>query len=52
MAEPDLILIDIATCGLTLAETLAEIGRLQSEYPDYEIFLDGDARAIVGRKRV
>ncbi len=45
------MLIDIATCGLTLAEVLTEIGRLQAEYPDHEIFLDGDANAIVGRRR-
>ncbi|MBO4568971.1 MAG: hypothetical protein J5674_03240 [Candidatus Methanomethylophilaceae archaeon] len=49
--EPDKILIDIRTCELKMSQLMAEIQRLQAEYPDYEIFLDGDAYAIVGRRR-
>ena len=49
--EPDKILIDIRTCDLKMSQLMAEIQRLQAEYPDYEIFLDGDAYAIVGRRR-
>lgn len=49
--EADKIFIDITTCELTLSQVLAEVKKLQAEYPEYEIFMDGDARAIVGRKR-
>ena len=49
--EPDKVFIDIRTSDLTLSQVMSEITRLQSEYPDYEIFMDGDAYAIVGRRR-
>lgn len=49
--EADRIFIDVKTCELTLSQVLAEVKRIQKENPDYEIFLDGDAHAIVGRKR-
>jgi hypothetical protein len=49
--EADKVFIDIRTSELTLAQTLQEIQRIQAENPDYEIFLDGDAHAIVGRRR-
>lgn len=49
--EPDKVFIDIHTCDLTLSEVMAEIARLQREYPEYEIFMDGDEYAIVGRRR-
>ena len=49
--EPDKILIDIRTCELTLSEVMSEIKKLQAEYPDHEIFMDGDAHAIVARRR-
>lgn len=47
----DRILIDIRTCDLTLSQVMAEIDRYQSEMPDHEIFLDGDAYAVVARPR-
>lgn len=50
--KPDVVYIDIRTCDLTLSQMMAEISRLQSEHPDQEIFMDGDAYAIVGRMRV
>ncbi|MDR1403971.1 MAG: hypothetical protein LBJ20_00140 [Candidatus Methanoplasma sp.] len=50
--EPDKIFIDIRTSELTLAQVLQEIRRIQSENPEYEIFMDGDAHAIAGRIRV
>ena len=49
--QQDIVLIDIRTCGLTLSQMMAEIHRLIREHPDQEIFMDGDARAIVGRTR-
>lgn len=50
--EPDRIFIDIETSELTLAQVLLEIQRIQEENPDYEIFLDGDAHAIAGRRKI
>ena len=35
----------------SLSQVMSEIARLQSEHPEYEIFMDGDAYAIVGRRR-
>ncbi len=49
--EPDKIFIDIRTCDLKMSQLMAEIKRLQEEYPDYEVFLDGDSYAIIGRRR-
>lgn len=49
--EPDKVFIDIRTCDLTMSQMMAEISRLQEEYPEYEIFMDGDEYAIVGRRR-
>lgn len=48
---PDHVYIDIRTCDLTLSQVMDEIARLQSEHPEEEIFMDGDAYAIVGRRR-
>ncbi len=49
--EEDKVFIDITKSRLTVAETLEEIKRLQIEFPDHEIFLDGDAHAIIGRRK-
>lgn len=43
--------IDIRTCNMTMKQVMAEVERLQREHPDQEIFMDGDAYAIVGRTR-
>ena len=48
--EPDKILIDIRTCELTLSEVMSEIKKLQAEYPDHEIFMDGDSNSITLRQ--
>jgi hypothetical protein len=50
--ESDKIFIDIRTSELTLTQVLEEIKRIQKENPEYEIFLDGDAHAIAGRRRL
>ena len=49
--EPDRVFIDIRPSDITLSQMMAEIARLQGEYPEYEIFMDGDEYAIVGRRR-
>ena len=43
--------IDIRTCDMTLTEVMREIGRIQAQNPDQEIFMDGDMYAIIGRPR-
>lgn len=47
----DVIYIDIETCQLTFSEVMTEVRKLIAEHPDQEIFMDGDAYAIVGRPR-
>lgn len=49
---PDAIYINIKTSELTLSQVMARIVELQAEHPDQEIFMDGDAYAIVGRRRM
>ncbi len=49
--EGDVVFIDIRTCGLTLSQALAEIERIKAKNPEFEIFMDGDRYAIVGRRR-
>ena len=36
---------------LTMGQVVETIRRFQAEMPDCEVFLDGDARAIVARPR-
>lgn len=47
----DRILIPIESCELTMRELMEEVHRLILDNPDDEIFLDGDAYAIVARPR-
>ena len=49
--ESDRIFIDIRTSPLTMMQVIEKVKQLQAENPDYEIFMDGDAYAIVGRRR-
>lgn len=51
LLRQDHILIDIRTSELTLRQLMTEIARLQKEHPEWDIFMDGDAYAIVGRDR-
>ena len=46
----DTVLIDIATCELTLSEVMQQIRQWQAEYPHDEIFMEGYAYAIVRRE--
>lgn len=52
LVQPDKILIDIKTCGLTCTEFFAKAAEYQKEYPYCEIFLDGDTYSLVARPRV
>jgi len=51
MDEPDRIFIDFHEEKLTMMQVISKVAELQKQYPEYEIFMDGDAYAIVGRKR-
>lgn len=46
----DRILIDIRTSELTLSEALDLVSDYKAANPDREVFLDGDAHAIVSRE--
>lgn len=51
----DFKMIDFATWGgrsFTLDQMMTCIKWMQKEFPDREIFLDGDMNGIVGRDRV
>lgn len=49
---PDIPIIDVRTCGMRMSEVLDGIERMQQAHgEDFEIFLDGDAYAIVARLR-
>lgn len=48
----DTVLLDIRTCELTLAEVMQQVRQWVAEYPHDEIFMDGDAYAIVRREVV
>ncbi len=50
--EPDRIFIDFREERLTMMQVMERVRILQKENPDYEIFMDGDRFAIVGRKKV
>lgn len=52
MMEPDTKILDIKTCGKTLSEVLDIVADYKTSHPGYEVFLDGDAYAIVARRRV
>jgi hypothetical protein len=49
--RPDTVYIDIRTSPITMGEVVEAIARLREEHPDEEIFMDGDLRAVVGRRR-
>ena len=41
------IIIDVATCELTLSQVLVEVHSYQAAHPDRKMWLDGDENAIV-----
>lgn len=41
------IIIDVATCELTLSQVLAKVHSYQAANPGRKVWLDGDMRAIV-----
>lgn len=49
---PDVVFFGIRECDMTMSQVIAEMDRLQSEHPELEVFMDGEAYAVVGRCRV
>ena len=49
--EQDRILIDLHTCELTRSQFMEQVNGFIRAMPDFEIFLDGDAYALVARRR-
>ena len=47
----DIRLIDLRTCELTMSQLRAQIVFLKKLYPDHEVFMDGDAYAVVATPR-
>ena len=45
------IIIDVATCELTLSQVLAKVHSYQTTHPERNIWLDGDENAIVAEVR-
>ena len=41
------IIIDVATCELTLSQVLAKVHSYKAAHPERNIWLDGDMHAIV-----
>lgn len=48
---PQAVLIDIRTCDLTLSQVMEAVRLFAFALPRHEIFMDGDAYAIVARAR-
>jgi hypothetical protein len=52
MITADRIITDIKICSMTLTEVIELIKTETKNHPEEDIFLDGDARAIVGRRHI
>lgn len=46
-----MILMDIRTSDLTLGEVMTSVEAWSRQYPDHEIYMDGDIYAIVAVPR-
>ncbi len=44
------ILVSVDTDEYTLGQIMQMVNRYQDEHPEMEVYLDGDRRAIVGRR--
>ena len=49
MADEE-ILLNVDSDEYTLGQIMQMVNTYQDEHPDMEVFLDGDKRAIVGRR--
>jgi hypothetical protein len=48
---PEVILVDVNSDDYYLGQIMQMVNRFQQDYPEMDVFLDGDRRAIVGRSR-
>lgn len=46
----DVLILDVDDPNLTLSEIMQMVERFQSEHSDLDVYLDGDRKAIMGRK--
>ena len=44
------ILVSVDSDDYTLGQIMQMVNQYQDEHPDMEVYLDGDRRAIVGRR--
>lgn len=44
------VLVDVSSDEYTLGQIMHMVNRYQDEHPDMEVYLDGDRRAIIGRR--
>ena len=45
----DKVLIDVGSDDYSLGQIMQMVDRYQQDFPEMEVFLDGDRRAIMGR---
>ncbi len=45
----DTVLMDVSDPNLTLSQIMSMMERYREQHPDMEIYVDGDARAIMAR---
>ncbi|MBO6084010.1 MAG: hypothetical protein J6O90_02880 [Candidatus Methanomethylophilaceae archaeon] len=48
--DSEVILVNVDSDDYTLGQIMQMVTRYQDENPDMEVYLDGDRRAIVGRR--
>ena len=48
--DSEVILVSVDTDEFTLGQIMQMVNRYQDENPDMQVYLDGDRRAIVGRR--
>lgn len=49
--RPDIHILSIRDCDMTLSEIIAMYPVWQAQHPDCEVFLDGDTYSVVARPR-
>ena len=51
MAPCEEIIAVVDSDDYTLGEIISMVNRYKKDYPDFDIFLDGDRKAIVGKRK-
>lgn len=50
MIEPDYVLLEMNGCNLTITQVLDMADSYMRDHPGFEVFLDGDRRALLARR--